>query len=286
MARSEARHLKADGQKKVVKLFNEACYRWSRWEVWSDFVTMVAISISNTVDLVHAKEREATYLNLAKKYNTHEFEIFARMFAEITMGIDEDPEQDFLGELFMCLELGNSYNGQFFTPYSVCQMMAAISNPDAKSRIEKQGWITVNDCACGAGALLVAFANDCRRKEINYQTTVLFTAQDIDMVAGMMCYIQLSLLGCPGYVTIANTITHPTTSIDPRGLIPTPGQNVWYTPMYFRDVWEWRRKWFMASSLFGNDEKKPEPHEEPIPEAPGAQTPKYSEIETGQLTLF
>ena len=62
---------------------------------------------------------------------------------------------------------------------------------------QKQGWISVSDPACGAGALLIAFANECRRQHINYQTSVLFVAQDIDFLAGCMCYIQLSLLGCP-----------------------------------------------------------------------------------------
>lgn len=105
--------------------------------------------------------------------------------------------------------------------------------------------MAVNDPACGAGALLIAFANECRRPghDINFQTSVLFVAQDIDFLAGMMCYIQLSLMGCPGYVVIDDSISHPITGIDPHGLIPRDGPNVWYTPMYFRDVWHWRRLW-------------------------------------------
>lgn len=281
MARSEARHLRADAQKNVVKLFNDACYRWSRWEVWSDFVTMAAISISNTVDQIHAKEREATYLTLAKKYNQHELDCFAGMLAEIVMGIDQNPEQDFLGELFMALELGNSYAGQFFTPYSVCRAMAAITGSDLERRIENQHWISVNDCACGAGALLIAFANECRRQKINYQTNVLFVAQDIDTIAGCMCYIQLSLLGCPGYVVIADTLAHPSHSIDPRGLIPRPDQHIWYTPMYFRDIWEWRRQWYMLSRLSPDDRPA-----EPPAELPKEEPMAFNESETGQLTLF
>lgn len=65
---------------------------------------------------------------------------------------------------------------------------------------------------------------------------MLFVAQDIDFLAGMMCYIQLSLIGCPGYVVIDDSISSPITGIDPHGLIPRDGPNVWYTPMYFRDV--------------------------------------------------
>ena len=121
-------------------------------------------------------------------------------------------------------------------------MKAAITyGPDMQDRIDRDGWISVSDPACGAGALLIAFANECRRKGINYQTSVLFTAQDVDFLAGCMCYVQLSLMGCPGYVVIDDTIAYPSTCYDKRGLLPRGGSNVWYTPMYFRDVWHYRR---------------------------------------------
>lgn len=288
MAKSATRHLRDARQKNLVSIFNEACYRNSRWSVWADFVVMAAISISNTVDKTHAEAREKTYLSLAKKYNKQELECFSRMFAEIICGIDECPDQDFLGELYMALELGNDHSGQFFTPYSVCRAMAAMTyGEDLKQKIEKQGWVSVNDPACGAGALLVAFANECRRpgKDINYQTSVLFVAQDIDLIVGCMCYIQLSLLGCPGYVVIGDTIAHPSTSIDARGLIPVPGENVWYTPFYFRNIWHYRRLMIQMDMLFNT--KSPEPEAPSLPEAePEPTPPQLNEAKGGQLTLF
>ena len=252
MAKREARHLRDGRQKNLVRIFNEACSRHNRWSVWADFVVMVAISISNTVDKSHAEAREKTYLSLASKYNHRELECFAMMFAEIVTGMDENPDQDFLGELYMALELGNDHAGQFFTPYDICRAMAAMTFDETlEQKISEQGWVSVNDPACGAGALLLAFANECRRpgRNINYQTSVLFVAQDIDMIVGCMCYIQLSLLGCPGYVVIANTLTNPSTSIDSRGLIPMPGEHIWYTPFYFRDVWHHRRLAFQMDSF-------------------------------------
>lgn len=288
MAKSATRHLRDARQKNLVSIFNEACYRNSRWSVWADFVVMAAISISNTVDKTHAEAREKTYLSLAKKYNKQELECFSRMFAEIICGIDECPDQDFLGELYMALELGNDHSGQFFTPYSVCRAMATMTyGEDLKQKIEKQGWVSVNDPACGAGALLVAFANECRRpgKDINYQTSVLFVAQDIDLIVGCMCYIQLSLLGCPGYVVIGDTIAHPSTSIDARGLIPVPGENVWYTPFYFRNIWHYRRLMIQMDMLFNT--KSPEPEAPSLPEAePEPIPPQLNEAKGGQLTLF
>lgn len=266
-------------QKELVKIFDEACYRHNRWTVWSDFMTLIAISISNTVDCVHAEERERTYLQIAGKYNKREIECCARMFSEIVIGLDENPNQDFLGELFMALDLSNEHNGQFFTPYDVCTMMAKITEPNIQGRIEREHWISVNDPACGAGALLVAFANECMAQKVNYQTSVLFVAQDIDFVVGCMCYIQLSLLGCAGYVVIDNTLTHPSTSYDPRGLIPRDNGQVWYTPFYFREEWHYRRQFFLIDSMTA---AAPRP-EEQIEETPAVE---LAETKTGQLTFF
>ena len=288
MSKNITRHLRSERQKNLVKLFDEACYRHNRWSVWADFVVMVAISISNVVDSSNAEARENTYMTLAKKYNERELECFAMMFAEIVTGIDANPDQDFLGDLYMTLGLGNENNGQFFTPYSVCRAMAAMTyGEDLEQKIAKKGWVSVNDPACGAGALLIAFANECRRpgRDINYQTSVLFVAQDIDMIVGCMCYIQLSLLGCPGYVVIGDTLAHPSTSIDERGLIPVPGENIWYTPFYFRDMWHYRRLMYGMDRFFKTECAE---MEEPLLPAaePEPEPLVLNEAKSGQLTFF
>ena len=271
------RRVRDDRQKNVVRSFRQLCQRHTRWTVWSDFVMMAAIEISNAVDHANAVQRSETYRNIAKRYNAAEHQAFGEMLTEIVLGMDENVEQDFLGELFMALELGNDHSGQFFTPYEVCKLMAGTSSTDLKERIEKDHWISVNDCACGAGALLLAFANECSRQEVNYQTSVLFTAQDVDLISGCMCYIQLSLLGCPGYVVIGNTITSPSTSYDRRGLLPRGTENVWYTPLYFTDTWHYR-KLFAQLDLMCRSAK-----EAPVEVEIQAH---LKTTETGQLTLF
>lgn len=132
--------------------------------------------------------------------------------------------------------------------------MAAISSHELEEQIQNKGWVSVNDCACGAGATLIAMANTLKEHNVNYQNHALFVAQDIDRVAGLMCYIQLSLLGCPGYVVIADSLANP---IVGSGLRPIQreGQEFWFTPMYASDVWHYRRLYNMMDSILSGINK-------------------------------
>ena len=282
------RRVRDESQKNIVRLIEGIEGRYSKWDIWQDFIVMSAIGIANVLNGPYKESREKDYRARAEKYSEKEMGAFAQMLAEVADTMEQNPDQDFLGELFMALDLGNEWKGQFFTPYSVCRAMAVITCGDGlKQKIEQQGWVSVNDPACGAGALLLAFANECRRpgRDINYQTSVLFVAQDIDFLAGMMCYIQMSLLGCPGYVVIDDSISHPITGLDPRGLIPRDGPNVWYTPMYFRDVWHWRRLWVQMDRVLFTAAPKGQA-ETPTPEPLGTVEEDFKVTKTGQLTLF
>lgn len=236
-----------DYQKQIVETIQCLTGKFSLWQIWQDFVIMSAISISNALNF--SQEREKLYLERIGKYNQAEQDRFAEMLGYTITALDQNPEQDFLGELFMRLGIGNDWAGQFFTPYTVCQQMAQINCLNVAKEKEQRGWISVADPACGAGATLIAVANECKRQGINYQRSVLFVAQDIDLLAGCMCYIQLSLLGCPGYVAIGDTLTSPVTSYDSRNLLPKGDSNIWYTPMYESDLWYSRRKFAQKKLL-------------------------------------
>lgn len=238
--------------------FKKLLYRHQAWEVWSDFCTMAAISIANAVDKRHFEAREKLYLDTIKRYTKEEQQVFPILFAETVMELERNPDQDFLGKMFMQLELGNHWKGQFFTPYNVCHLMAEMNMDAQVKNIEEKGWISVSDCCCGAGAMLIAFANVCRKKKINYQQCVMFVAQDIDPVAAYMCYIQLSLLGCPGYVKIGDALAEPMVEGDEAK------ECVWCTPMYFSQVWQTRRWIEHMRAVYPRQEEKQNQEMEPV----------------------
>ena len=209
----------------------------SSWQVWEDFIKATAISISNVTNPNETREKE--FEDCIKRLGNKND--IAELFGIIISAINDNPEQDFLGSLYMNLNLGNHWKGQFFTPYNICKLMSEVTLSKIEDDIEEKGWVSINDCACGAGATLIAAANSIRNHGINYQNHALFVAQDIDRVVGLMCYIQLSLLGCAGYVVIADSICNPL--VGGNALIPIPNktQEIWYTPMYESNIWLCRR---------------------------------------------
>ncbi len=228
-------------EKEFLRLFNQLTYSRSAWKVWEDLMTVMACSICNAVD--RRKEpferREKQYERAIKDLGN--VDIPAQIFGIIVRALDENPNQDFLGRIYMNLNLGSHWHGQFFTPYHICELMAKLQiGEECQSEIEKKGYISVCDPCVGAGAMLIAAAAAFREFKVNYQTNVLFVGQDVDPVVAKMAYIQISLLGCPGYVTIGNSLTNPQTGHE---LFPeeNEGQELWITPLFMHQAWETRR---------------------------------------------
>lgn len=225
-------------RKQFLKTFHQLAYRHRTWDAWSDFITMFACSLSNPVDKSNYEEREKRYLKIIKKYNKQEQKIFPELAAYVVMALEENPEQDFLGSIFMELNLENKSTSQFFTPYHICKLMAKVTEKDIAAIVKEKGYVTINDPCCGAGATLIAAVNEARKElekvNLNFQNHVLIAAQDIDEIAALMCYIQLSLLGVSAYIKVGNALTEPMSTDD-------NGDNYWFTMMYFSDVWTMRR---------------------------------------------
>ncbi len=225
-------------EKEFLSVFKQLTNRHRAWDVWRDFVVMLACALSNPVDKEHYDDREALYLKTIKKYNKQEQEVFPELAAQTVLALEENPEQDFLGSIFMTLNLGDEHNGQIFTPYHVCELMAEMTMDGTVKKVEQDGYISINDPCCGAGATLIAGIHAARKQlekaNLNYQDHLLIVAQDIDETVALMCYTQLSLLGVAGYVKVGNSLTEPMTDNDNK-------ENYWFTPMYFSNVWVLRR---------------------------------------------
>lgn len=220
--------------KEFINTFKQLAGYHHSWDIWKDFITMFACALSNSIDKSHYEERERLYLETIKKYGKREQDLFPKFTAYTVMALNENPEQDFLGSIFMLLNLGNKYKGQFFTPYHLCELMAEVTMYDVVQKVKTEGYISINDPCCGGGATLIASINSAKKKleknNLNYQDHVFVAAQDIDITVALMCYIQLSLLGVAGYVKVGDSL-----------MTKDSNKNCWFTPMYFSPIWSMRR---------------------------------------------
>ena len=238
-APKKASSSRADDKKYFIETFSKLVSERNRpWDIWKDFVLMTACAFSNAVDKTHYDEREDRYLKAIAKYRKEEQALFPELLAEMTVALEKNPDQDFLGEVYMRMRLGSDELKQIFTPYNVCHLMALATMGNVAEQVEKSGFITVHDDCCGGGATLIAAANvarnDLEKAGFNFQNHILFSAQDIEETVALMCYIQLSLLGVAGFVKVGNSLTDPIRNGDSL-------ENYWFTPMYFSDIWHTRR---------------------------------------------
>jgi len=184
---ARAIRFRKDSQTQFAKLFSMLLNSKSNWEAWHDFVTMAAIAISNTFDRQGPTRdaREQEYLGLIKRYGKADQQIFPQLLAAAVQALEAEPEQDFLGTVFMRLNLGDHWKGQFFTPYAICKMIAETQFAHLDERVEEKGWVGIHDPCCGAGALLIAARNAMVRKKLG-PTNALYVAQDMDRTAAAL----------------------------------------------------------------------------------------------------
>ena len=218
----------AGWRKDLIQLLQRNGYSHDLHQVFSDFVEMGALAYSNLADLRNRDEREKRYLDIVKRYKPEEIERFAHALGALKMCLQLSGFDDVLGSVFMELELGNKWAGQFFTPFSVSQAMARMSADDKLANtIRERGFVTVNDPCTGGGAMLIAFAQVLSEQGFEPYKHMHVTAQDIDIKAVHMTYLQLAILDIPAIVIHGNTL-----SLECRSL--------WFTPTHILNGWTYR----------------------------------------------
>jgi len=222
---------KLNRSNQFIEKFHSLCARHPRFTVWNDFIHIIAYTISNGCN--YRQDREDKYHDIVKRYSKDELNKIAELFALTVMALEENRHQDFLGQLYMDIGFGDTRKGQYFTSYDIALLMSQLTDND---RSGNEKYVTVNDPACGSGVMLIAYANELIRSGVTLHLGLFVVANDIDPCIALMCYIQLSLLGCAGYVCIRNTLTEPVT-----GDVYHPPEDAFLTPLFFHPVWQTRR---------------------------------------------
>ena len=114
---------------------------------------------------------------------------------------------DFLGQVVVELELSSQHMGQFFTPYDVSRMMAEMTFDTVDEIIAEQGFVTVQEPACGAGGMIIAAADVIEAKGFDIGRQLYVDATDISPMCFKMSYLQASLRGIPAMIRRGNTLS-------------------------------------------------------------------------------
>ncbi|WP_025104727.1 N-6 DNA methylase [Microbacterium paraoxydans] len=192
--------------KEIVKLLRANTGERDLHTVFGDFCSMSAIALRNRFDPHGHQEREDEYERTRERYSEAQWVRFTEALAAVAIELSTEP-RDVLGEVYMQLEIASRDQGQFFTPYSVCQLMAAMQVPGAAEQLQTLPFLTVYEPACGAGAMVIAVAQELASQGVDCTTQLHVTADDLSLTAVHMAYIQLTLLGIPAVVNHRNSLT-------------------------------------------------------------------------------
>lgn len=206
------------------KTFRELAPYKHRYEVFRDFVTMAAISLHNGIQKDPTREEE--YLRIIAGYKKPDQMAFPKLLGQLIEALDSEP-RDILGPLYMELEIANKDAGQFFTPPELSELMAQLTFGDMLGKLETQPFITAGEPACGAGGMILALVKVMITAGHNPADKLWVQCIDVDRMAALMCYIQLSLWNVPAEIIVGNTL-----SWDIR--------EVWYTPAHHLGFWKYR----------------------------------------------
>ncbi|MFI9629253.1 N-6 DNA methylase [Streptomyces sp. NPDC052042] len=124
----------------------------------------------------------------------------------------------------MELELGNKHLGQFYSPYDVSRLTAAMTAATVADESKERGFTRFYEPTCGAASYVIALTQELCRNGFNYQTQLHVTAEDIAPQAVHMAYIHLALLHVPAAVHRRDTLTRETF-------------DTWYTPAHVLGGW-------------------------------------------------
>ena len=255
-------------KKQFLKIFESLARSHGRHRVFDDFVSLVSIELSQTARSTFGLEKdeqdEKCYMDIVKRYSPDEIRgPFVELFVATILGLEHE-KGDWLGCIYEELELGNDALGQFFTPYHVSKLMGNMICGDKtmlQAEIDRKGFVTLTEPACGSGGMVLAFAESFREAGFDSATQLFAVAQDISSTAACMCHIQLSLYGIPAVVLNKNMFQ---------------AEIVWarYTPVYYWMDWPYKLSRQRTATNAGTSEVGPETT--PTAVAKAKRTPAHS----------
>ena len=199
----------ADLRKQFITVFNDLARHRERHGVLADFLEMAfcAIRKKTLPPGAEADAIEARYMAVVARNRLEDVRQAMPRLLGITTRAVLEGGCDFLGQVVVELELPNQHMGQFFTPYDVSRMMAEMTIDTVDEIIAEQGFVTVQEPACGAGGMIIAAADVLAARGFDIGRQLYVDATDISPLCFRMSYLQASLRGIPAIIRRGNTLS-------------------------------------------------------------------------------
>ncbi|MFP5041664.1 N-6 DNA methylase [Parasediminibacterium sp. JCM 36343] len=250
-------------------------YRFSLAKAFDDFLTM-AIAACTQNPATGKSHYEEEYLEAIAYYKDSELRHeFPKAFAQLVMEMEErmgsGKGNDVLGDFFE-QNVSNGRNGQFFTPYPICEFMAsAVAAKGAGSEAaEREEPLRMLDPACGSGRMLVA------ARKVNGGNNSYYGI-DIDRVCVKMAALNLFLNGMWGSEVMCAD------ALMPQDFVVS--YRISFLPFGIFKIVEKEKSvlWHMHLNSFARKDNDP-----PEEAGPNAKSPTYRAPDgtSTQLTLF
>ena len=186
-------------------------------EKWRDFLTLASCAHKNAALPRHSEQwraNETKYMDVVERYKAknrrEDITGYAEALGSLSMAASQ-PGDDTLGRLHM--EIAPNTNlGQFYTPYSIAQLMAKMSMGNLREdQLEKlgngSGYLEMSDPACGAGVMALATIDEFGNQGINPQKHLRAYLTDVDERACDMAFLNMALRGIPAVITHGNALS-------------------------------------------------------------------------------
>lgn len=182
----------------ITKKLQQIAGRHHFSNVFDDFMQMCICSFAYG-------KMEDKYEQVASKYLPEEIKLFAEALVDMVMEYNYHSCSagswcDILGNVFE--ETNSSFtaskNGQFFTPESICNLMANITDNG-----ELTEYTTICDPSSGSSRNLIAHS----RLHISNRVNGFYIAQDLDRRCILMSVLNYVMYGMRGIVIHMNTIS-------------------------------------------------------------------------------
>lgn len=224
-SKNPIRNVTGDKRREIIYALKEATTKTGHnlWQTFQHFIEVNALAIREQTPITDEQRKQVAerYAAIEAQYTPEAFHEIARALLLTASALKSEPG-DVLGDCFMGMDLGSSWAGQFFTPFDVAMLSAAlVGTPEIiKEHIARDEVYTLHDPAIGAGSMPIACIELLKQQGIDYRSHLLIHGIDIDIKCVHMAFIQFSLLGAPAIIVHGNSL-----SLDVW--------DTWFTPAFY-----------------------------------------------------